>query len=574
MQYLPGVPRGVLVMQKWWITVVIAVLVATTVAAQAIDRPGHIIVNSEDWTDVYSVLQFGQLQGIPTSFLVSDRHGPLLLNSIAKQTSIEIISSQNRPYFIGYESYAQGRGYSAIEVSYPSINLELARQLTTIKNFIIIDNAYGYNAISVAPYAIKSNSYVLFASAENIDDVVDFLTERQPEKILIYGSIDRQVTSGLSQFSPEIINFDGDRFANNVGILKKYQELTGGAKQVILSNGEFIEKEMMNGVEPVVFIGSTNVPDIIKDYIKQSGIQIGILIGNELVGTATTIRRQIGISVFVKFAQGARNPTDAISAVEGLDLFYLPTYNLNLQIQSMKLNRATKQLEVTLENTVEQAIYFKGTYTLTTADGARVVVGDALAEFIGGQETKTLVYDVEGLGEGDITGRAFVVYGESKNALEKAIDGTFKVDVIDIVDRCELTFGPTASFNPGRQVVTVTLENKGPVDCYAQVELQDLVVAGERQTFSIDTPVLIKVGGSRDVRVKTTLEKEDFESNSEIHVRAYYGERETSLVKFIDGKMQLLLASGDIWFYSLLVIIIALVIFIIWRRRQMKNEQQ
>ena len=42
----------------------------------------HVIVNSEDWTDVYSAIHFANLQSVPADFLVSTPHGSLLLNGI------------------------------------------------------------------------------------------------------------------------------------------------------------------------------------------------------------------------------------------------------------------------------------------------------------------------------------------------------------------------------------------------------------------------------------------------------------------------------------------------------------
>jgi hypothetical protein len=35
--------------------------------------------------------------------------------------------------------------------------------------------------------------------------------------------VDREVRDKLAEFNPEIINEDGDRFANNVEIVKKYK---------------------------------------------------------------------------------------------------------------------------------------------------------------------------------------------------------------------------------------------------------------------------------------------------------------------------------------------------------------
>jgi hypothetical protein len=52
----------------------------------------------------------------------------------------------------------------------------------------------------------------------------------------------------------------------------------------------------MSGEYPTLFIGTNNVPDEIRNYIKSSNIEVGVLIGNELVGSATTVRRETGIS--------------------------------------------------------------------------------------------------------------------------------------------------------------------------------------------------------------------------------------------------------------------------------------
>jgi len=67
-----------------------------------------------------------------------------------------------------------------------------------------------------------------------------------------------EVLDALSRFVPEIINENGDRFLNNIAIVKKYREISP-SKQVILTNGEFIEQEIMSGAEPVIFIGGSNI---------------------------------------------------------------------------------------------------------------------------------------------------------------------------------------------------------------------------------------------------------------------------------------------------------------------------
>src|SRR3989344_4016884 len=107
-------------MQKGWIIGIVGMLlIAPFVAADS------IIINSDDWRDVYSGMLYGTLTGTPTNFLVSDRHATLILNSIPRSTPVEVFSSKKNPYIVGYESVLQSKGYEATETQYTSFNLEL-----------------------------------------------------------------------------------------------------------------------------------------------------------------------------------------------------------------------------------------------------------------------------------------------------------------------------------------------------------------------------------------------------------------------------------------------------------------
>ncbi|MFH1053194.1 MAG: hypothetical protein V1740_02140 [Candidatus Woesearchaeota archaeon] len=529
----------------------------------------QIILNSEDWSDVYSGMLYASLTGTTTSFLVSDRHSTLILNAIPKETTIQAISSNKAPFIVGYKSILESRGYDAEETIYDNFNLELAK-LLDVESFIIVDDSYGYNAISVAPYAVVSNSYVVFADKNNIREVDSFLNGKTVGQLIIYGYVDRQVKDVLAKYNPEIINKDGDRFANNIEIVKKYQEIRG-AKQVILTNGEFIEKEIMSGSEPVVFIGANNVPDQVKDYIQGTEIEIGILIGNELVGTATYIRRNVGLNVFVKFAQGARSPTGPISQVEALDMFYLPVFTLNMEVDSIKYNRATNQLEVNLRNTEEQAVYFKGTYALKGSDGKEQKVGDIDTIFLDGNELKTVVYDLEPITEGKITADVYIIYGESKGSMEKVLDTTVDVETVEVLDKCEISLNNLV-YNKKKGLFYVEIENLAKVDCYVDMELIDIMIDGEPNSFSAEEIISIKSGKKEKQKIKARLEEEDIEDNSVVKVRAYYGERKDSLINILEAEFELVLAGVDYLFYSLLLVIIILILLIIWSRRKKKKK--
>ena len=556
-------------MKKKIVILAFLLLILNSFCVLALDR---VISNSEDWRDVYSVIQYANFQGVASNFLVSQRHSTILLYDLPAGSSVQVVTSSRYPFVTGYENILRGSGYDAEELIFDNVNLELAKRLTDIKNFVIIDDAYGYNAISVASYAQISKSYVLFADRNNIGDVAAFLAARGPQKVIIFGYVNREVKDTLSVYNPEIINKEGDRFNNNIEIVKKYMELKP-TKQVILTNGEFIEQEIMSGAEPVIFIGANNVPDQVRDYIKNAGVEVGVLIGNQYVGTATTIKRQAGISVFVKFARSARTPDTAISPVEGLDLFYLPAYRLNLEIVNAVYNQLTNQLEITFRNNVDLATYFLGTYRLSWGDGERQTVGDIEPIFIDGLEYRTVVYDV-GPMFGDITANIYVIYGDSKRSLENVIEITMKINVTKVTDNSEIRIVGVV-YDKVRKEFIIEVENIGNVDTYVDLELVDIVIAGEKFTFGSDKVTLIKKGEKKKIRIKVELDEEDYEDNNKISVVAHYGERPQNLVKILRGEFEVTYRGVEYIIYSLAPVILVLLILIIIilvliKRRQKK----
>jgi hypothetical protein len=458
------------------------------------------------------------------------------------------MTSSDSPYVVGYKSVLESRGFeSAQEVRSNNINLELARTLPpSVKDFVVIDDSYGYNAISVAPYAALSKSFVIFANKRNINLVYTYLNAKKPTSLILYGQLDREVKDRLSEFKPEIIN-EGDRFLNNQKIIDKYQEVhkrqTGEPKkQAILTNGEFIEQEIMSGVEPVVFIGRANVPDQVKKYIQSSDIDIGILIGNELIGSATFIRRELGISVFVKFAQSAREPTTTISPVEDLDRFYLPRYILDMDVFKLRYNRVSNKIEVTYQNKVDLSAFLKGTITLRSGDTTQIL-GDEEPVFIDKSEFKTLVYDKKADGgkldpmQENITAELFTIYGDSKKSLEYTLRKTIEVEIVSIEDNSKIEFGKIL-YDKRSQKFLIEIRNIGPTDVFVNTELIDLLINDELTTVGAAKVLFLKKGESAFVEISVVMAEQDFANNPKIKIRSYYGERERSLVNIIDGEFE------------------------------------
>ena len=534
----------------------------------------HIISNSEDWKDVFSTVHYANLKDEQGHFLVSTAHGTLLLNQIKKNNNIGIVTSEDRPLVFNYPGTIRAEGYEGVEEKeVDSANLELIEELEDINNFIVVGNSYGYPATAVTPFALKTDSWVFLADRTNIAEIDAILSRRDVNNLILYGYMDREVRETLSKYDPEVIN-TGNRFKNNVEIVKKYREIDP-VRQVVLSNGEFIEQEVMNEREPVLFTGKENVPDPIKEYLKNSGIEIGVLVGNSLIGAASNVRESTGISVMVKFARGARSQQQGVSTVEGLDLFYVPSPSLDLSIDSIRYNRASSRLEVTYESNSNVPAYLKGTISLISPDGEQRL-GDEDPVFIAPNDFKTISYSDIDVGTEELMAQIYTLYGETPAALDRVLEKTVNITIVDIIDGCEIEV-KSITYNKQKEKFYVEVRNTvDNTDCWTDIELRDIVVDGREQTIGTEGSTKIGADKSKEVVIDQRMAENDIEENQFVNLRAYYGERKNSLTKLFKGRFKLSIETLTFISYaiiSLSAIILILVIIIILIKRSEEDER-
>jgi archaellum component FlaF (FlaF/FlaG flagellin family) len=550
------------------IALLVIVFVLSSFSVVSLDK---VIANSASWSDVYSAMMYAtEIGKQPGLFLTSPNHGTILLYSIPKDANgTLIVSSRSQSYIPNYRAVMQSQGYTNVEeITSNTINIDLAKRLVKEKNirkFIVVDDAYGYNALSAASYAILDNFYVIFANDRNIGTVDSFLSSTNPTKIIIFGQVDEVVKTRLAKYNPETINL-GDRFDNNIEMVKRYQAIKH-AKQTLMSNGEFIESSIMSGQDPVLFIGKSTVPDQVKAYVKESEFQVAVLVGNELVNSATTIRRDLGISVFVKFAQGARTPSGAVATVEDLDKFPMPKYSLNLELYSILYNKATNALWVTYHNKAGIGTYLLGTINL----GSSNKIGDPEPVFIDKNQYKTIIYDnVKLESEENVTAGVYTLFGEGKKSMENILQGTVPVQTVEILDSTLINI-TDIYYDKTKKAFIVTIQNIGDADTYVSLEMIDVFINGEYITISTPETKLLPIGKKAKFPVEVVLSDADVENNPVVKVKAYYGERENSLIKTLYGEYALRLVTIDYVMYALILAVVILIALIMFGRKKCPN---
>lgn len=550
----------------------LVVLCSTSLIVQAQETDEQIVISSEDWIDVYSAMNYANLIGIKSKFVISPEHGIILSSVLDRQKPVHLIQSSLKPTTSGYKNYLESRGLIVSNVTNSEggkkLNLELARKIDTRK-FIIVDDSYGYNAISVASYSIASRSWVLFTDRDTIDDIYTFLKERTVENLMIYGHVDRVVRERLGEFNPVIID-SGDRFEDNLAIVDKFLKSNSNS-QVVLTNGEFIEEEIMSGREPVLFIGRDAVPEKVIEYVKGSNIRAGIVVGNELTGAASRLKDSTNISIFIKFAQG-RQKKEGMALPESLDMFNLPRYQFTLDAISAQYNEASKQLEIIYRNDEEIGGYLRSSIEIF-ADGTSIAtVGDENPQYIDGPGDSGNVYGIDLTNYArsqNLTAQLSTLFGESPRSLNLLLKKTLNISTISVLDSSKIEVSDLIYDIPTARL-GIDIKNTGNVPSFGKPSVS-LLIDGTKETVNFDNIVSIQAGKRTIAYQRIDLTKADLADNPQAQVHVNYGERPEILINKVDTTLQLnVKETGYITYVAITVIFLVLAILVVRRYKKEK----
>ena len=152
-----------------------------------------VVVNSYDGRDVVSGTYYGLNSDEQILFVPLDYSETVMYGKIGDNGEVTLIQSTDDPIIIGMKNSLENKGnvVTLISSNDPyATNLALAKS-SKADSFILVDPVYGYNAVSPISYAKEKGMYLLFVNNEISEGVVDFLSEENPEEVLIYGYIEK-----------------------------------------------------------------------------------------------------------------------------------------------------------------------------------------------------------------------------------------------------------------------------------------------------------------------------------------------------------------------------------------------
>ncbi len=527
----------------------------------------QVIVNSRDWQDIYSGMIYSGLEGIDGSYPIEETRAQLLLRTLDKSKEEVLLVQSNRPVLGGFQGRLSGEGFDVSLLEYDdSINLELARRINST-GFIVMDERYPYNAISIAPYASLKNYYVMFANEDNIQEVVEIIEEEGAEELIVYGYVDRLVSDELEIFDPEVIN-EGSKFRNNLIIVEMFLE-ERQSSQFVLTDGSFIEPQFFRSSNPVVFIGRTNTPDSTLDFLRDSEIKHGILIGNELVDLASDLKDRADMQIMVKFAKGINQEQYT------LDIIQLPSPDYNPVVSEVMYNTLENELVVTVENLGETPVMFTGSYNIRRDNETIETVGDDEVIFLagGGRITETYAVDVDEEGVMDVESN--IIYGEDTESLENMNVQTLPLDFIEIIDNSEVEL-KDIYYDRSINRFIISIKNTGEVTAYATAYFEDLIINDRPERVGTDQIITLAPEETGELRIRVDLSPLDIEENPMINVNIRYGAQENILLKRLEEQTELVVKAIDERIIAVGAGIVLLVVFVwfLLKRKKKKSHKK
>ena len=545
-----------------------------------------VVVNSLDGRDVVSGVYYANIVGDSVVFVPPDYLENVVYGKIGWNGDVVLIQSADSPIIVGMKNSLENKGNTVTLISSSDpyeTNLMLADR-SRAESFVLVDPVYGYNTISVLPYAKETGMHLLFVDNELSESVVGFLKGKNPKEVLVYGYVDEEVKLALGEEGiayTEINN--GDKFLDNMEIADKYFELMPEKKQVILSDGNAMEDTIIAGDDPVILISpiiSADVYNYMEEKVGERQISVALIVDSEYAQTAydlkTSINTELGeelLAVLVKFGQSVPSVGSGMLPV---DLFPLRGPVIGLEITKAEYNTATGMLEVTYGNTGNTPEYVQSQIDVYVDGGKVGAIGDEEPFQLDREETLGRGYEL-GVEEGEIIIEITALYGSSKRSMETGIQVTLNAGRVAYVDQSLLNVsGFTQDEETGD--VFITYDNVGGEGVYFRPDAT-VEMGGKSTKIKSDTLYQLGVGEAEMVKFPGILGSSS--GDVEVIAGANYGSREAFMEKRIDASHVFAVEAPieepagfdtNLLFILVILLLVVVILYLVLGRKGKKKE--
>ncbi len=525
------------------VALLVLVLLLTLVASSVVAGASINLVNSKSWEDVYSVMLYGSLNK-ERSFFVNSESLTSLTRVIPSSIDINLYESEN-PFINNVDKQLSSGGYNVIrQEEGKNLNLELDPRNG---RYILVGEGNYRIALSLAPYAVQENAWVFFVNDENLDDIVERISNAN--LVLAVGNFKRDV---LTEVEPHFTDW-----INNNNLFKDSQEIATrfpSLKNVVIADGTMLESEFFSTDNPVLLSGLNKILDDTFTFLQEHNVKNVVIVGNRLsvVGEQIRSRSNKKIAVFVKFGQSDASNNGKVYA---LSMFPTPQPVPKLVVTKAIYNPSSQEIIAYYSNEGNIELYSLSTISVKNGNEELGSASDSEARFIGVGEVLPVRYDLP-LPLDELTEDTVVEFYTSYGLLPSQLDTfltmknkygpPFSIPLVvkDIEDDdSSLTLVDAAYFKYLKRI-GVTLTNPGANRVNYAIKIKGLIVNGlKKDLFKKGS---IGPGETKSTYLPVELDKVDMMENEEFHITVLYGKDADFLIKSLKQDLPFVVKSGSL----------------------------
>ncbi|HDP74217.1 MAG TPA: hypothetical protein ENN46_04680 [Candidatus Woesearchaeota archaeon] len=547
-------------------------LITTSSGAGALDytsvsNADIILINTRDWQASFSAMQLASILSKPTKIIFSDEQMIRYINTVRLRSVLVIQEGRKSSQRI--ETLLRGKGtyYTVAGKSDLEGLFQDMYETGEIKGFYVVPgNDASFSLVSLAS-ALREEKVHLFAESQNINDIIDSVSGKECRVVALSG------TDWIEQVPCGERTIKDTKYDLSIFFSEKILSETE-TRQIIITDGRFIEQGFFQKSSPVVLIGKSFIPESIEKHIaEEEQIEFIVLVGNEIIPLVSALKTRIentykrSISFIVRFGKTSAED-DQISA---LDIIFTNLPEPQLALVRAIYNTVSEELILSLREEGNVKTFAVGSVDAEDSGQEQVQASDENPFEIMPGETITRAY---ALGLEDIA-EAIVsfLYGETPQDFDKKLEFSHnQIQQIEIEDFSEIGI-EKAIYIREIDAFVVYLKNSEESRTYARGRISSLNINGQDITVASMQDAIMAPGESGKLIFRAKMDTLDFEANPQVQVTVFYGSRSDLLFKektrMLNYSIKLIRHQEAVLISGLLAAFAIMLIFL--RRRKKKK---
>jgi len=552
-----------------------------------------VIINSKDWSDVYSGILFSRFKGYEVYFMNSPS-AQWIFTTIPTTEKIKIIESSN-PFTTNLDALLKSKGYVDVEnIKINDATVDLYEKLTNINGFYIVEKDDPYAAISIGPLSQIDRFWVFIVDDKNVKKVASIIS-KENKKVVLVGFFRNSIKNSLRNYASEEIT-GKSKFELSKTIAEKFLK-EKNVHSIVFTDGKYLVKEFFPSGKtqvsqpvPILIFGTNLLPKGTVEWLESHEIRTCIFYDPRLFYLGAQIRqksKEMGKPITVITAyMGVAQPGRWSGEVYALPMFPLPVGNVSLNVTDVFYDPAEKAIFITFHNYGKTGLFELTSFKVLN-NGKEIASGsDRNPIFIGAGEFLTIKYE-------NITIPAeyfnnsivefYTSYGEFPQSMDNYLTNerrfgpplTRPLKVKEIRDESKIEIGDVTYYKFYKRI-GVEIINVGKKPTYLMIKFPSIVVDGIPKHFH--SRIYYMSGDKKVFYVPIQLSDVDIQDNENIEVIVDYGERKDFLVKSVQGIYNLKVKSLSTTYLALYIGIgataIVLGLLIIVRKLRYKKKKR